>query len=371
MKPSGTVSLASAGIVAMVALAGCTGTTDSGTDAATDLAVVSDSPGNYSLTWQGHGEATAFAATSASSPAADGDEVARGDVESATVNDLDPNLRWYFEVQGTDGAGVIAATRQFVLDGTENVRDLGGYATDDGRSVAWGKVFRADDLSELTPAAVEKMETADVQTVVDFRGVDEIGEDGVAPVSDGIEVINLPVLDETTQALAEALTGVMQGADPAVVDEMLGGGESQRIKDESFVAQLEQPETMAGYGETLRLIADSPGAVMYHCTAGKDRTGMMSALLLGLLGVPDETIVEDFVLSNEYLSDHYSQTYAFLESQGVDVELIRPLTEQSASNIQPVLDAVQNQYGGWDSFATDVLNLDSATIDRLRDSVLV
>lgn len=262
------------------------------------------------------------------------------------------------------------SARQIVLEGAINVRELGGYATQDGRSVAWGKAFRAGDLSGLTPADVEKLQAAGIATVVDFRGADEIAKDGSAPVPETIELVNIPVLDETTQALAEALTGVLRGGDPAVVEEMLGDGESQRIKDESFVAQLDQPATMAAYARTLELIAERPGALVFHCTAGKDRTGMMSAILLGLLGVPDHTIVDDFVLSNEYLAEHYAGTYAFLESKGVDVELIRPLTEQSPSNIQPVLDAVHNQYGGWDAFATDVMGLDADTLDALRVKLL-
>lgn len=136
------------------------------------------------------------------------------------------------------------------------------------------------------------------------------------------------------------------------------------------MVQLDQPETMAGYADTMRLIADSDGALVYHCTAGKDRTGMMTALLLGLLGVPDDTIVDDFVLSNEFNREHNEETYAFLASKGVDIDLIRPLTEQSASKIQPVLDAVNNEYGGWDGFATTVLGLDGDTVTKLRDTLL-
>lgn len=268
-------------------------------------------------------------------------------------------------------APVDERSREIVLEGAINVRELGGYVTEDGRPVAWGKVFRGGDLSALTPADVEKLQTADLATIVDFRGGDEIAKDGSAPVPETIDLINIPVLDETTQALAEALTGVLQGGDPAVVEEMLGGGKSQQIKDESFVSQLDQPETMAGYARTLELIAERPGALVFHCTAGKDRTGMMSAILLGILGVPDRTIIEDFVLSNEHLEEHYAKTYAFLESKGVDVELIRPLTEQSPSNIQPVLDAVHDQHGGWDAFAADVMGLDAATLDAVRAKLQV
>lgn len=369
MRSPLALSTLGAGIVAALALGGCSATADAALVG--DFVVQAADSGRYSLTWEGTGESTVYAATSAGDPAASGDEVARTESDSASIEGLDPDLRWYFEVQNADGAGLVAATRQFPLEGTNNVRDLGGYFTEDGHSVRWGKAFRGDDLSGLTPDAVASLDTAGVRTIIDFRGPDEIAADGSAPVSASTETVNIPVLDPATQTLAEALTGVLRGGDPAVVEEMLGNGESQRIKDESFVSQLQQPEAMAGYSQALQLIAESPDAVVFHCTAGKDRTGMMSAFLLGILGVPDETIIEDFVLSNQYLEGHYAKTYAFLDGAGVDVDLIRPLTEQSASNIQPVLDEVHNEYGGWDAFALEVLGLDSATVEQLRSSLLV
>lgn len=264
----------------------------------------------------------------------------------------------------------VASTRHFALEGADNVRDIGGYTTSDGETVAWGRVFRADSLDSLTPDDQRAVEDANVGTVVDFRGEDEIAKSGADQVPESVDVVNIPLLDESTQALSEAIQSAMTTGDPAVMQEMLGDGKAERIGDEGFVVQLDQPETMAGYADTMRLIADSDGALVYHCTAGKDRTGMMTALLLGLLGVPDETIVDDFVLSNEFNREHNEQTYAFLASKGVDIELIRPLTEQSASKIQPVLDAVHNEYGGWDEFATTVLGLDADTVTGLRDTLL-
>ncbi len=263
-----------------------------------------------------------------------------------------------------------ASTRHFALEGAHNVRDIGGYSTADGKTVAWGRVFRADSLDSLTPDDQRAVADANVGTVVDFRGADEIAKSGVDQVPESIDVVNIPLLDESTQALSEAIQTAMTTGDPAVMQEMLGDGKAERIGDEGFVVQLDQPETMAGYADTMRLIADSDGALVYHCTAGKDRTGMMTALLLGLLGVPDDTIVDDFVLSNEFNREHNEETYAFLASKGVDIDLIRPLTEQSASKIQPVLDAVNNEYGGWDGFATTVLGLDGDTVTKLRDTLL-
>ena len=368
MKSGFTATTAAVGVIATLTLTAC-GTTPSA-PAAFGLTVESMSAGDFALTWSGAEKATVFASTSAADPSSTGEEVADVDGRSAEVTDLDPVLRWYFEARNGDNGGTVASTRQFTLQGAHNVRDIGGYRTADGQSIAWGKVFRGDTLTDLTADDLRAVEGANVGTVVDFRSADEIARSGADKLPAGVELVNTPLLDENTQALSEAIQSAMTTGDGAAMEATLGGGKAMRIADESFVNQLGKPDTMAGYGETLRLIADSGKAVIYHCTAGKDRTGMMTALLLGLLGVPDETIVEDFVASNTYNREHNDKTYAFLAGKGVDIELIRPLMEQSAGMIQPVLDAVHNEYGGWDEFAKTVLGLDTATLTKLRDSML-
>lgn len=367
MRKAVAVSAIGVATALMVAACGSEGTSTE----ITGLAVESTGPGTYSLTWDESTEATVFASTSVADPSETGQKVAQVDGDSAEISGLDPHTRWYFEVRGDDGGGEIASTRQFALDGAHNTRDIGGYTTSDGRTLAWGQVFRADSLSELTSDDIAALGAAEVDTVVDFRGKDEIADGGEDQLPAGTSLVNVPVLDESTQALSTALSSALSTGDSAVIEETLGNGEADRIADEGFVSQLAKPGTMAGYGRTLREIAESDGALIYHCTAGKDRTGMMTALLLGILGVPEETIVDDFVLSNEFNREHNDQTYEFLEGKGVDVDLLRPLMEQSASNIQPVLDAITDEYDGWDEFAHEALDLDSETVQKLRDKLLV
>lgn len=328
-------------------------------------------PGVFKLSWQGNGNARVFASTSVDDPSVSGKQVAKTTLRSAKVDGLDPLDRWYFEVARGSGASAIASTRQFVLQGAQNARDIGGYTTTDGRAVAWGKVFRSDGLSKLTADDVRALATASVHTVVDYRGAGEIARDGPGKLPSTTELVHIPVLDDNTQALATALVAALQNGDPVVLQELLGDGKATRMGDEGFIKQLQQPETMAGYGKTMQLIADRKGALLYHCTSGKDRTGMMTALLLGVLGVPVQTIVDDFVLSNTFNHEHNEQIYAYLRSKGIDAELIRPLMEQRASEIQPVLDAVEKNYGGWDAFAEKVLKLSPDTITKLRNRLLM
>lgn len=182
--------------------------------------------------------------------------------------------------------------------------------------------------------------------------------------------MRIPVLDDNTQALSAALQSALADGDPGKLDDLLGGGKAKRLGDEGFTKQLANPETMAGYGKTLSLIANDDGALLYHCSSGKDRTGMMSAILLGVLGVDDQTIIDDFVASNKYNQKHNEETYAYLKDKGVDVELIKPLMEQRPSEIKPVLEAIRTEYGGWDEFAHNELGLADATLAKLRDRML-
>lgn len=279
--------------------------------------------------------------------------------------------RWYFTLQPKAGPAAVVATRQFVLQGAHNVRDMGGFVATDGRVTAWGKVFRGDNLGKLTARDDQALAAADVATVVSYLGANEIARDGADKLPRGTRAVSLPILDPVTQALADSLGSALRSGDRAALDAMLGGGRATRIGDEGFITQLDKPQTMAAYGETLRLIADNHGALLYHCTAGKDRTGMMSAILLGILGVPDDAIVADFLASNDYNHEHNAKVYAHLASRGIDTSLIRPLLEQRASEIEPVLAAVHHRYGGWDAFAHDVLQVDAATLAKLRSGLLV
>lgn len=162
-----------------------------------------------------------------------------------------------------------------------NFRDLGGYATVDGRTVARGRIFRSDDLCRLAGADddLAAFEALGIRTVVDLRRPTEVAQFGRVPVLDGLTYHHVhlvhPLWPQAPVADVEAR-----------VDFLL------TRYGEMAVASAE------GIGTALRLIADSKTApLVVHCIAGKDRTGIVSALTLSLLGVDDETVAEDYALS--------------------------------------------------------------------------
>ncbi|MDN5757295.1 MAG: tyrosine-protein phosphatase [Tomitella sp.] len=260
--------------------------------------------------------------------------------------------------------------RKLPLVGAHNVRDLGGFSTQGGGTTASGRLFRGDSLSCLTDADVNVLADATVTTVVDFRGNAEAAAAGADRLPPGATLVRVAVLDDTTQTLAATLVSAFDSGDAQELRTILGGDGAAAIADEGLVRQLGSRTAMDGYARTIREAAAARGALLFHCTGGKDRTGMMAAVALGLLGVPNEEIIADYLASNENNKMKNDALYARLEVHGIDPELVRPLTEQRPQQIRAVLKAVQDEHGGWKAFATGVLGLDVHTIEAFQERML-
>ncbi|WP_182358455.1 tyrosine-protein phosphatase [Tomitella gaofuii] len=262
------------------------------------------------------------------------------------------------------------AGRQLVLEGAHNVRDLGGFAARDGRTTVGGRLFRGDGLSALTERDVRTLADAGITTVVDFRGVGEAAATGPDRLPPGTRLVRAPVLDDATQALAAAVVSAFDSGDRAALERMMGVGKAGAIAERGLVRQMDSRAAMDGYARTIGETAAARNALLFHCTGGKDRTGMMAAVALGLLGVPDDAIIADYLASNEYNREKNEALYARLGALGIDPGLLRPLTEQHPEEMRAVLDAVRTRFGGWDAFAADWLRLGVATVTAFRARLL-
>ena len=178
--------------------------------------------------------------------------------------------------------------RRLDLEGAYNVRDLGGYPTLDGRRTRWGRFLRSDGMHALTAASQDALIDYGVSTVVDLRLTREVEfRPNALATRPGVDYRRVNVLGDE----------YLEAAFPEV-------GEPARRLVAIYTMVLEQRQPAVR--RVLGLLAGAgQSAAMYHCTAGKDRTGLVSALLLGLAGVPHETIVEDYALSARFLIDRY------------------------------------------------------------------
>jgi protein-tyrosine phosphatase len=176
--------------------------------------------------------------------------------------------------------------RHLNLAGASNFRDLGGYATKDGRTVRWRQIFRSNHLARLTDADAAILRSLGVKSAFDFRGTGERTE-ALCGISD-ITVHSLPV--EPT--VVAALRAIAAGGTPLSADHAV---EVMRDSYRSYVQQ-NTPRFRALFAHLL----EDRAPLVIHCTAGKDRTGFACALILHTLGVPDEVISEDYLLTNQF-----------------------------------------------------------------------
>jgi protein-tyrosine phosphatase len=235
--------------------------------------------------------------------------------------------------------------RHLGLQGASNFRDLGGYPTRDGRLTRWRHIFRSNHLGQLTAADIEIIRALGVKSAFDFRGVEERAA-GLC-VIDEIAVHSLPIEPTVVAALREQLAAGKLTA-PVALDIMR---ESYR----NYVRHNTHSFRML-FGHLL----EDRAPLVIHCTAGKDRTGFASALILHALGVADETIAEDYLLTNQY----YRREATAATDLPDDVR--NAIGSVEASYLAAAFDAVAADYGDLEGYLRDGLKLGTPERDALK-----
>lgn len=204
--------------------------------------------------------------------------------------------------------------RVIPLEGIRNFRDLGGYPALDGRVTRWGEVFRADAVSLLTQEGWRAMGELGIKTVYDLRRQGE--RDRSPTIEHGLEheVVHLPVGSKV--------------AEMTMVDWFKTRG-PDAAWDDNYIADTYK-EILTDFSDLFATLMNglanpSQRPAVFHCTAGKDRTGLAAALLLDVLGVDRDLILDDYELTNRTRSEHrIEELRPELEAAGIDVEKVRP-----------------------------------------------
>jgi protein-tyrosine phosphatase len=224
-------------------------------------------------------------------------------------------------------------TRRLAWEGVLNARDLGGYPAAGGRETRWGAVVRSDNLTALTPAGRAALVQYGVRTIVDLRLPKEVAgrpSPFAEPGDHGIAYANVSFVDPAAAPPTEFST---------LADDYTG-----------MLDRFGQP--VAAVMTTIANAAD--GGVLVHCAAGKDRTGLVAALLLGLVGVAPETIASDYALSAECLRQ---RTEEWLENGPGDraerQEMLRRFAPTPEAMLE-VLDDLTERHGGVEGYLSRV-----------------
>jgi protein-tyrosine phosphatase len=245
-----------------------------------------------------------------------------------------------------------SARRHIPVQGAHNIRDLGGYQTTDGRQTRWRTLLRADGLHALPESSQSALIDIGVNTVIDLRGSREL-----------VDTPNVFEGSPKVDYRSHNVTG----------DELINSWVGGPIPDDSSVRLSSFYTTILdNRGDAIRATLETigePGSlpVLFHCTAGKDRTGVLAALLLGIAGVPTQTIIDDYVLSARFL---YGS--AVVPPDGSGAGELPPFDEYQAKWSPPgamalTLGHLDEKYGGIEGYVRHV-GLTESEISTIKNS---
>jgi protein-tyrosine phosphatase len=320
----------------------------------TSASVTESAPGVFTVSWVAPGarHVSVYAGTDRDHigrdrAVADGDQAWTREVSGLPAAD-----RWWFEFVPDTGRPLVLADRSLHLASAPNFRDVGGYRTVDGRWVRMGVLYRSDQLDRLSDADAAKLSRLGVRTVVDLRtdaerasGPDRLPSGATPVVADVLAGTNTPT----------DMAGMLANpADPAT---------TMRDLERTMV---EAPGAQSAYRSLLTEVRRPDQLpLVFHCTAGKDRTGWAAATLLTALGVPSDQVLGDYLDSNVYALPKYAPMLASMPA--AQAARAHTLLEVRPEYLRAGLDDVAARYGSMDDYTTKVLGVPR---EALRDSLL-
>lgn len=269
--------------------------------------------------------------------------------------------RYFILRDGGDGSVVRVAERELPLEQGSNFRDVGGYVGAGGKRVAWGRIFRSGAIPMLTEQDYSTLEKLKIMTIVDLRSTDE-------------RMIAPDMLDDRTGA---SFLSNDYSLKPLMANYGKGDGEySYRGMD-----RILKPQMKAVFGALLR----HEGAVMYHCSAGQDRTGITTALILSALGVDRATILRDYHLSTELRRPQFEMPpldpadwpgnpivpYYVASMKKPGGPKAEPLfTPKGNSHLVQFFEIIEKEHGSAEAYLEKELGVGAADITKLRELYL-
>jgi protein-tyrosine phosphatase len=266
---------------------------------------------------------------------------------------------------------VVERSRRVELEGQSNFRDLGGYRTADGRVVKWGQVYRSGELHKLSGEDVAVLAGLGIRTAASFLTDEEVTTRGSDRLPADTRELPLPIASGNAEELTR------------VVNEARKTGDFSKLPPDANpnIHRLLVHEGREEYSTLIRDIMDPANRPMvFHCSHGVHRTGTAAAILLAALGVPRETIREDYLLSNTYRSEEVEYRLGALRKaaaatlgvpeQEVDMTNIRAFYILEAAYIDAAFDEIEREYGSVDNYLSEGLGLTHDDVQRLRDELL-
>lgn len=250
---------------------------------------------------------------------------------------------------------VYNARRAVTLEGSSNFRDLGGYPTRDGRRVQWGRIYRSADISKLSDKDLKTLEAVHLAVDCDLRSPEEVQK---APdrIPTGVQYVHLPAGSEHIQ-MAKFYEAMQKST----------------RKDTLLLQTYRSTEHLkAKYKPLFDHLLSLKGneSLLFHCTAGKDRTGIGAALVLSALNVDRQTILKDYQATNQFWKADRERMLQGMAQQGLNPEAARSLLDANPAYLESTFQAIDQKYGSMDRFLEKEMGLTARSRKALRDQFL-
>ena len=258
-------------------------------------------------------------------------------------------------------AVIKSVNKEIKLDGSINFRDIGGYRTIDGRIVKTGMMYRSGNLSRLTDNGKTSLIELGIKKIIDLRGIDEV-RTFADPLVQGIACHHTPLLSD------DKILGQIEGhTDFATMLKKTKPGEFLLTLNRSMVTYR------YAFQQVFNVILTEPESpFLFHCMAGKDRTGVISALLLSLLGVSREDVLKDYLVTNvqrNEINAHFD-SLGFNHLSDVNQEVLEALFDAREEYINVFLDEIKTNYGTVDNYVKRELRLTDDEVNIFKSCVL-
>lgn len=306
--------------------------------------------------------------------------IVEGSDESITVEcEFDRKSPIQFEIEFDDGEVLSFGHRILPIHGMYNFRDMGGYPTSEGKHVKWNLLYRGDHLNNLKPEGQAFLDSIHLKSIIDLRGDNEI-----------IEYPNLGVSKDTKQyvfspaGVVAIFAGSLQNDEKDMKNESFLENAKRMIKTDKNAAinamidqqiQFVHNETSrTAFAQTIHLLASSDNAPSFiHCKGGKDRTGFASLLILGLLGVDEDYIKYDYMLTKkarEKKNQTYYQRFLKMSNDEEVAKFMYSIFDTQEVFIQAAIDEIKKEFGSIGAYARFALGIHDDEIQQLRDMYL-